>query len=537
MQTQVRIVVWVSLWGILSGTASAANSTEPSTKSDATSYSGSGNASFWQPGSGAIFPARSVYANPGGSLEILNVSGSVNTKGHAFFEPLKADGRACVTCHQPSDGMSLSAATAQRRWTETGGHDALFAAFDGSNCPNLPQALRSSHSLLLNKGLIRISRPWPPRDSSGKAIKPEFTIEVVNDPTGCNLDATWGLHSKKPRISVFRRPRPAANLRYVEPLKPLGLWQVRSGEVFDRDPRDGKRLAPNLMADSRVDTLRDQMADAMATHLESHAGLTAQAESQIEGFELQLFAAQITNITGGSLQEGGATLGPDALAQGTPGVLGAFPNQPGFPELEGWRTQRTLAAMTVPPILKQPALPVSRPNEASETASQRAYRDSVARGYDLFMYRPFLIRNVGTLNPLLGNPVKQTCANCHNMQHTGLDNVPGYLGLGTNNYPTATPAPDLPLFKLVCRADAPPHPYLGRTIFAHDPGRALVSGKCSDIGATTAQQLRVLAARAPYFAGGSAATLRDVVEFYDRRFRIGYTEQEIEDLVNFLGAL
>jgi hypothetical protein len=237
------------------------------------------------------------------------------------------------------------------------------------------------------------------------------------------------------------------------------------------------------------------------------------------------------------LQEGGAHLGPTALLQGKTGVLGSFPHKSTFPEIEGWRTQKTLTAMTWPPLFKQRALPASREGESSESPATRDYRDSVARGFDLFLYRQFLIRNVGSLNPLLGNPVKQTCADCHNMQETGMDNAPGYLGLGTNTYPYATPAPDLPLFKLTCRLESPPHPYLGRVIYTSDPGRALITGKCADIGAATAQQMRALAARAPYFSGGSAKTLREVIEFYDRRFNIGYSEREVQDLVNFLGAL
>jgi len=40
-----------------------------------------------------------------------------------------------------------------------------------------------------------------------------------------------------------------------------------------------------------------------------------------------------------------------------------------------------------------------------------------------------------------------------------------------------------------------------------------------------------------YFSNGSAATLRELVDFYDRRYTIGYSEQEKQDLVNFLGAL
>jgi cytochrome c peroxidase len=49
--------------------------------------------------------------------------------------------------------------------------------------------------------------------------------------------------------------------------------------------------------------------------------------------------------------------------------------------------------------------------------------------------------------------------------------------------------------------------------------------------------LRGLAARAPYFHNGSATTLMDAVNFYDTRFSIGFTDQEKEDLVNFLKTL
>ena len=41
----------------------------------------------------------------------------------------------------------------------------------------------------------------------------------------------------------------------------------------------------------------------------------------------------------------------------------------------------------------------------------------------------------------------------------------------------------------------------------------------------------------PYFHNGSAATLLDVVTFYDQRFGIGFTDQEKRDLVNFLNTL
>ena len=74
-------------------------------------------------------------------------------------------------------------------------------------------------------------------------------------------------------------------------------------------------------------------------------------------------------------------------------------------------------------------------------------------------------------------------------------------------------------------------------IYTHDPGRALISGRCLEIGSITMQQFRGLAARAPYFSNGSAKTLRDVIEIYDRRFDMKLTEQEKQDMTNFMSVL
>ena len=48
---------------------------------------------------------------------------------------------------------------------------------------------------------------------------------------------------------------------------------------------------------------------------------------------------------------------------------------------------------------------------------------------------------------------------------------------------------------------------------------------------------RGLAARAPYFANGSARDLRELVDYYDRRFDMRLSGQEKQDLINFLGVL
>jgi cytochrome c peroxidase len=95
----------------------------------------------------------------------------------------------------------------------------------------------------------------------------------------------------------------------------------------------------------------------------------------------------------------------------------------------------------------------------------------------------------------------------------------------------------LPVFKITCNNTAPPYPFLGRTIYTTDPGRALISGKCADIGSLVMPQLRGLAGRTPFFANGSATTIGDVVDFYDTRFDIKMSRQEKLDLVNFLSTL
>ena len=70
-----------------------------------------------------------------------------------------------------------------------------------------------------------------------------------------------------------------------------------------------------------------------------------------------------------------------------------------------------------------------------------------------------------------------------------------------------------------------------------DPGRALISGKWNHIGRFKGPMLRNLAARAPYFHNGFAGDLAAVVDFYEQRFHVGFTQQEHADLVAFLRSL
>jgi cytochrome c peroxidase len=73
--------------------------------------------------------------------------------------------------------------------------------------------------------------------------------------------------------------------------------------------------------------------------------------------------------------------------------------------------------------------------------------------------------------------------------------------------------------------------------YTTDPGRALFTGHCADLGRVKGPILRGLASRAPYFHNGAAASLEQVVDFYNLRFQMGLTAQEKSDLVAFLKSL
>jgi hypothetical protein len=403
---------------------------------------------WWDAGRSLTFPLEEDYDDPDGLITIFSSSGAVYPAGHAFFEALGSNGRACVTCHQPANAMSLAAATLRERWVATQGHDPVFAAIDGSNCPDLPQAQMSSHSLLLTRGLIRIFLPWPPK------VTPDFKLEVVRDPTGCNKSATYGLHSAHPMISIYRRPRVVANFKYAQKL--------------------------SLMADGREPSLASQAITAAFAHEEARVHPSTDQLRQIVDFEMQLFAAQSADDRAGLLTEknGPAVLGQENLALGKASRFSGEMEPPSSFSL--WNT----------PGVKD---------------TQLAYRTSVAWGSGLFAER---------------------CTTCH----AGGDNVPRAMDIGTTNRPYAAEANDLPLFRVTCNAD-------GHVIYTQDPGRALTTGKCTDVGSIVMQQLRGLSARAPYFSNGSAATLKDVVDFYDRRYGIGYSAQQRQDLINFLRSL
>jgi cytochrome c peroxidase len=320
----------------------------------------------------------------------------------------------------------------------------------------------------------------------------EFSIEVLKDPTGCEVNNVWGLTSPTPTVSVYRRPLISTNLKFVT--KPL------FGPPID-----------NIMWDGREPSLESQAIDATLGHAQA---LTAPTEAQVKqmvDFEKAIFSAQIYDNRAGSLTAAGARGGPANLQLITEGQFGFPP----FTEYDPWAV-----------------LP-----DGAERARQR---QSIARGQAVFNTKTFNITDVAGFNdfPGIGNPApNSTCGTCHNVLGAGADGLPdNERDLGTTGTSSAAiPQSGMPLFKITCPAGT--RPFGPSVVTTRDPGKALLTGKCADIGKIKVPQLRGLAGHAPYFHDGSAANLQDVVDFYDRRFNINYSTQEREDLINFLKAL
>jgi hypothetical protein len=398
--------------------------------------------------------------------------------------------------------MGLSTADVQRRFQSTRGTDPIFAPVDGHGCPD-----SSSVSLLLDRGVFRVFLPWPPKGPNGTTIQPQFTIQVLADPTACEDDPTFGIAAPTPTISVYRRPSMTANLEYV--LFSDGFDFV-TGDPQPTDPFTGQPESGNIMWDGREPTLESQATDATLGHAQATTAPTAAQVQQIVSFETGLFSAQTSDSSkpATSLTASGAQGGPSTLETQQPEATFALDEYAAWP-------------------------PSSRPT---------ALQQSIARGEAIFNTRTFTVSGVAGFNDEVGNNAfVATCSTCHNVLHGASDVFPNShhdTGVAQDSTPALAtfPAADLPKFQLTCQSGTST-PFNGSVVQTSDPGLAIITGQCADIGKFTVPQLRSLAARAPYFHDGSATTIGQLIAFYVARFRVQLSTQDQSDLQNFLLSL
>ena len=440
-----------------------------------------------------------VRADGGNQLTLPDASGLIRTfttqpsldNSGAFFQSLGSNGRSCNTCHRAEDAWSISPAHVLARFIASGGTDPVFRTNDGANAPNADvgsvSARLRAYSMLLTKGLIRVGMGVP--------ANAEFTLVKADDPYH---------FASAQELSLFRRPLPSTNLRFLTGV----MWDGRETHAPFKPPMNAGEDHDDLVA-----SFSQQAIDATLGHAQASAAPNAAQVKQIVEFELGLHTAQVYDFGAGYLNDSDALGGPRILANqffhvGANDVLGADPAGTAFAPkaitlFDAWADQY-----------------------GSTSPSARA---SIARGEQLFNTKPIAITGVGGLNDALGMPViSGTCTTCHDAPNVGNHSVVLPIDIGLTDASRRTV--DMPLYTLRNNAT-------GATRQTTDPGLALRSGKWADIGKFKGAVLRGLAARAPYFHNGLAASLDDAVDFYDTRFNIGLSRQEKADLVAFLRAL
>ncbi len=454
-------------------------------------------------------PNMQPYRDASGYIATFNKNGNID-QTNPFFQSLGTNGRTCATCHQADQAFSLNTQKIQQLFAQTNGQDPLFAPVDGANCPTDPQGDQSSHTLLLQHGLIRIPLTMPDN--------PEFSLTVVHDPYGCAI--TIDPQTGKQVVSVYRRPQPSTNLRFISAV-------MFDGRETLAPLNDEQTFLQNLNAD-----LSHQAVNAVLTHTQAtHAPTMAQV-AEIVGLEVGLYTGQYVDDHAGPLGMQGGSGGPQYISAQDyyPGIndsLGGDPHGLPFDS----------SAMTVYQAWQQ---------------SNNDARAKIAAGEVLFNTATVHITGVRGLNdnPTLGNPpeIDGTCTTCHDTPNVGNHSFPLPLDIGTSHSlsyerdPRVAAGllqldePDVPVYLIAGCVD-PQNPNRRVTFYTSDPGKGLISGKCIDVNRGKGPVLRGIPARAPYFHNGSAPDLEHVVDFYNSRFNMNLTADQKDQLVAFLKSL
>ncbi|HWU87952.1 MAG TPA: hypothetical protein VN253_11785 [Kofleriaceae bacterium] len=289
-------------------------------------------------------------------------------------------------------------------------------------------------------------------------------------------------------------------LRQGKFTRKVGLPATRDYDVIDIYDPFGVSTAATLFwfrrpmptANLRSPTVHWDNVMTMGTDL--RAGLIKQARTnvtaaqqgqpatdavlgEIADYEMQLAHAQVYLWGVGRLDAAGAHGGPEAAAA-QPLVTGRFDLY------DAWKN------------------------------STNAKRRQIWRGQELF----------NNVNPASG----RRCGGCHSAANNGQSIEGKLFDIGASRPEIARP--DMAVFTFQSRTT-------GALLRTTDPGQGLRDGQFAHLNKFKVPSLRGLAARAPYFHGGTAADLTAVVHHYETELGFNFTPSEEADLVAFLKAL
>jgi hypothetical protein len=225
-------------------------------------------------------PNNTPAPNDLGVASSFSRLGPVDLRGSFFDTKLGVNGRACVTCHLPEDGWTISSKTSMQTFERSGGTDALFEG-DGQNCigdnRSSVQARRRASSLMINKALVRFDIPL--------AMNSEFeVVPAESDDVYCNVEVANS-------VRIYRRPLPLTNLGAIATV----LWDARGNGI---DP------VPEL-------AVREIFPAGVSLHAE---GTVRPNDADIDegtALILSLTHAQIMDNKAGRLDEQGARGGAE----------------------------------------------------------------------------------------------------------------------------------------------------------------------------------------------------------------------------------
>jgi cytochrome c peroxidase len=322
-----------------------------------------------------------------------------------------------------------------------------------------------------------------------KGTHPVFNPLDANNPSMdvSTPDARRAAYSMLLTRGVFRRggaPRPNSEWELIAVEDPHGFADVNRLVHWRRSmPTINFAVGSatvNWDAGSNVGKGQRAALVNLTNRLITHAlqGPPAPPEviEDIVGFEETLWTAQVTVPGVGRLDADGARGGPEALSKMSK-VEG------GFNLFDAWK------------------------GDANPKRAQ------IARGQEVF-------------NSMNAN--HRSCLVCHNSANNGTNINNTLFDINTASAEARTP--DLPLYTFRNKKT-------GEVRKLTDAGLGNITGLWDDLGRFKTPTLRALAARAPYFHNGIAATLEDVVRHYEKHFGFVFTDEERADLAAFLNAL
>lgn len=198
--------------------------------------------------------------------------------GDSAIAGLGGNGRACSTCHIPSENFTLSPRTAEARYqalqaarvTNPAADDPLFRPVDADDF-RINGAAASDYTNLRTLGLSRITLPLP---SNIRLVGPNGQVTAETS------------------VDVWRTPLTVENVKLTGPDGFLPVW----GGPPSAPPRAPGLAGPNTRGgyqnDASIDTLQNQAFSAFFAHLETTGTPQASTLDDIAAYEKAIFSSE-----------------------------------------------------------------------------------------------------------------------------------------------------------------------------------------------------------------------------------------------------